>query len=113
MGLRNTKYSGFWTVGYSEANWNIWYIGKDTGLKKTNGDRLRMLRVQDVSYQSFTARTQKHHNTYPPSISLTSPSVPYPTSLTPQTQYRQDGPWAVMPLRGGVNVRVCPIQHLP
>ena len=37
----------FWTVGYSEANWNIWYVGRDMGSKKTSGDQSRTLEVQD------------------------------------------------------------------
>jgi len=46
-GVEEYEVEQIWTVGYSEANWNIWYIGKGTGLKKTSGGRLRMSKVQD------------------------------------------------------------------
>src|SRR5882724_10960441 len=87
------------------------------GSKKLNGDQPKMSKAQDGWYPSFTAGTQRHCNTYPPSISLISPFSPYQTSLIPQTWYPQDGPqvimhWDVMPLRGGVNFRVFPVQCL-
>src|SRR5882724_8796189 len=76
------------------------------GLKKMNGDWLRISKAQNGWYPSFITGTQRHHNIYPTSISPTSYFAPYQTSPIPQTWYLQDGPQVIMhqdvtPLRGG------------
>ena len=107
MELRIMNQNLFWTVRCSKGNLNIWWTGRDTGLKTMNEHQWRMSQVQGGSYLSSTAGTQRPHSIYLPWTLPISPSTQLPTSLI----LPLPSDWAASKFLCPEQVRVCTPSH--